>query len=287
MQEAVLVVDPQTGGNQAMTNSESKLVENLLARPEMHQQWTRDYRTADNEGFYEQAFDYIVRVLQPPAGATFLDAGCGSCAHSIRLGRRGFHVRAVDFSESALRLAQDYLKSKGLEDRITLGRESLLELSFPDESFDYVLCWGVLMHIPEVRRAVAELARVIKPSGFLVVSEGNKSAPEAVSIRNLKRLLRKETADVKDTPAGVEYWKEKDGDTLVTRQANIKWLIRSFEANGMRMTKRVAGQFSETYTMFSAPPLKRLVHGFNNLWFRRVKWSGPAFGNILFFQKRA
>jgi len=38
-----------------MTNSESVLVENLLARPEMHRQWARDYRTDDNERFYEQA----------------------------------------------------------------------------------------------------------------------------------------------------------------------------------------------------------------------------------------
>ena len=70
-----------------MTNSESVLVENLLSRPEMHRQWARDYRTDDNERFYEQAFDFIVDRLKPGPGATFLDAGCGSCAHSVRLAR--------------------------------------------------------------------------------------------------------------------------------------------------------------------------------------------------------
>ena len=223
-----------------MTNSDSVLVENLLARPEMHQQWTRDYRTADNEKFYEHAFDYIVRMLKPPPDASFLDAGCGSCAHSIRLAQRGFDVHAVDFSQSALEMARDYVKSKGLEDKITFGQESLLEFSFANESFNYVLCWGVLMHIPEVGRAVAELARVVKPGGHLVVSEGNKSSPEAIGIRTLRRLLGKEKADVKDTSQGVEYWKEKDGDALVTRQANIRWLIQEFEANGMVLVKRAA-----------------------------------------------
>lgn len=268
-----------------MTNSESVLVENLLSRPEMHRQWARDYRTDDNERFYEQAFDFIVDRLKPEPGATFLDAGCGSCAHSVRLARRGFKVHAVDFSESALKMAQQFVRAKGVQDRITLGRESLLELSFPDESFDYVLCWGVLMHIPDVERAVAELARVLKPGGALVISEGNKSSLEAVTMRNLKRVLRREKAKVKDTPAGVEYWKEKDGDALVTRQANVDWLIREFEANGMRLTKRVAGQFTESYRMPSAPRLKRFIHRFNNFWFQRLRFAQPAFGNILFLEK--
>jgi ubiquinone/menaquinone biosynthesis C-methylase UbiE len=269
-----------------MIDSQSSLVQNLLSKPEIHQQWSRDYRTEENEGFYEQAFDYILRVLNPPSGATFLDAGCGSCAHSVRLARRGFNVRGIDFSESALAMAQDYVSSRQLEDRITLARESLLELSFPDESFEYVLCWGVLMHIPEVGRAVSELSRIIKPGGLLVVSEGNQSSLEAIGLRDLRRLLRKEKADVKEKPEGLEYWTNKRGDALVTRQANISWLIKNFEANGLTLTKHVAGQLSESYTRFSAPPLKRLVHGLNNFWFRHVRLPGPAFGNILFFQKR-
>lgn len=268
-----------------MTDSNSVLVENLLARPEMHQQWARDYRTDENEKFYEYAFDYIIEVLQPFPGATFLDAGCGSCAHSVRLARRGFKVKAVDFSESALQMAQQSVAASGVQDQITLGRESLLELSFEDNSFDYVVCWGVLMHIPEVHRAVAELARVVRPGGFLVISEGNKFSLEAVGMRNLKSLLRRESARVNETPAGVEYWKDKDGDALVTRQANVRWLIQQFEANGLRLTQRVAGQFSENYRLFSTPSLKRVIHGFNNFWFNYVIWAAPAFGNILIFRK--
>jgi 2-polyprenyl-3-methyl-5-hydroxy-6-metoxy-1,4-benzoquinol methylase len=269
-----------------MIDSQSSLVQNLLSKPEIHQQWSRDYRTEENESFYEQAFDYILHVLDPPPGATFLDAGCGSCAHSVRLALRGFNVRAVDFSESALAMAQGNIRSKQLQDRITLARESLLELSFPDESFEYVLCWGVLMHIPEVGRAVSELSRIIRPGGLLVVSEGNQGSLEAIGMRDLRRLLRREKAKVMEKPEGLEYWTERSGEALVTRQANIAWLIKSFEAHGLTLTKHVAGQLSESYTRFSAQPIKRLVHGLNNFWFRHVRLPGPAFGNILFFQKR-
>jgi ubiquinone/menaquinone biosynthesis C-methylase UbiE len=269
-----------------MSDSKSKLVENLLAKPDMHRQWEGGYRTADNERFFEQAFDYIAQVLRPPEGATFLDVGCGSCAHSVRLARRGFNVRAVDFSESALGMAGEHLKAQGLADKITLGRENILELSFPDESFDYVICWGVLMHIPDVERAVAELSRVVKPGGFLVVSEGNMSSLEAVGLRGLKRVLGKEKAEVKRTPAGMEYWKSSGDGALVTRQADIEWLVKSFEQRGMRLARRVAGQFSEGYAMVSSRPLKRLIHGLNNFWFRYVGLPRLTYGNILFMQKR-
>lgn len=269
-----------------MTESKSLLAQNLLALPGMHQQWERDYRTSDNESFYEQAFDYIVSVLEPAPGATFLDVGCGSCARSVRLARRGFNVQAVDFSESALGMAREYVQSRGLEDRITLRREGLLELSFPDASFDYVLCWGVLMHIPEVARAMSEIARVIKPGGSLVVSEANKSSLEAIGARNLKRLLHWQNAHVKATPEGVEYWKEKGGAMLVTREASISWLVRSFEACGLTLSRHTAGQFSESYTRVSTHTLIRLIHGLNRFWFHYVRWPGPAFGNLLFFPKR-
>ena len=269
-----------------MIDAQSLKVENLLAQREKHQQWAQDYRTADNDTFYEQAFDSIVSLLNPPAGATFLDAGCGSCAHSVRLARRGFKVHGVDFSKKALEMGRDNIKSSAFEDRITLKRESLLGLSFPDASFDYVVCWGVLMHVPQVELAVAELARVVRPGGSLVISEANKSSFEALAFRTLKRMVRNRKAEMRSTSAGLEYWVDSSSGALVTREANISWLIRQLNEHGLSLRKRFAGQFSESYTRVSHPRLKRMVHDFNNFWFRRIGWPTPAFGNILIFQKR-
>jgi ubiquinone/menaquinone biosynthesis C-methylase UbiE len=269
-----------------MIDAESLKVENLLARPEKHLAWAHDYRTVDNDNFYERAFDSIVSLLDPPAGATFLDAGCGSCAHSVRLAQRGFNVHGVDFSEPALEMGREKIRVRGLEDRITLQRDSLLGLSFPDASFDYALCWGVLMHVPQVELAVAELARVVRPGGSLIISEANQSSFEAFAFRSLKRLVRNRKAEMRSTPAGLEYWVDGGSGALVTREANISWLINKFDEHGLTVRKRFAGQFSEGYTRVSNARLKRLVHGFNDFWFRQVSWPTPAFGNILILQKR-
>lgn len=40
-------------------------------------------------GVYERTFDYLVQKINAPESAAFLDAGCGSGSHSIRLAKRG------------------------------------------------------------------------------------------------------------------------------------------------------------------------------------------------------
>lgn len=267
-----------------MNDSKSKAVERFLAKPDVHQQWVETYY-AENETFYEQAIDYIISILKAPKNSIFLDAGCGNCAHSIRLANRGFFVQAIDFSEAVLEMARENVNAKGLEGKISIKRENILALPFKNGTFNYILCWGVLMHIPDLEKAIAELTRVLKPGGTLVISELNMYSPQSIILRNLKRFSGKKRVDVKKTPAGMEYWSISSNGALLKRQANIHWLIERFKSNGFAVTKRVAGQFTEAYTRVSSRLLKNLIHGFNNFWFRYIKIPHFAIGNIIILQK--
>ncbi len=268
-----------------MSSSQSTDVERTLQSLSVHQEWENSYRTADNEEFYEQAFDYILSVLNAPKNSKFLDAGCGTCAHSIRLAKRGYSILAIDFSGSILKRAEQHLQSMSLQNNIRLQRENILSLSIADGTFDYILCWGVLMHIPDVEKALSELDRVLKKDGILVISEGNMHSLQSIILRILKRLIGREKATLKNTAAGLESWVLTSTGRLLTRQANLWWLKNKLKDNGFTIKKHMPGQFTELYTKLSSPQLRYLIHLFNHFWFNYVKIPYLAFGNILIVQK--
>ena len=141
------------------------------------------------------------------------------------------------------------------------------------------------MHIPDIEKAILELTRVLKPGGILIIAENNMYSLYSIILRNRKRLLGNGKGVSKKVPSGVERWTTTTG-TLVTRHANIQWLLERFKSNQFIVKKRMAGQFTELYTKFSSPLLKSFIHGFNRLWFKYLKIPYLAFGNIIILQKQ-
>jgi SAM-dependent methyltransferase len=91
-----------------------------------------------------------------------LDAGCGTGNVLEHLARRGRAV-GVDLSEDAVRLSR--------ERGVRVVRGSVLGLPFRDAAFDAVTSFDVLYHnwVTDDRAALAELARVLKPGGLLLL----------------------------------------------------------------------------------------------------------------------
>jgi SAM-dependent methyltransferase len=110
------------------------------------------------------------------AGARVLDLGCGFGRHAFELYRRGAHVIAYDHSEDELREVAKmfYAMSVGGEvppdASAKVVRGDVLSLPFPNASFDAVIASEVLEHIPDDERAMAEIARVVKPGGQVAVT---------------------------------------------------------------------------------------------------------------------
>src|SRR4029078_1220332 len=102
-------------------------------------------------------------------------AGCGLGHHTRRLVDRGVHVTAVDFSPSAVRATQARVPEADCREA------DLTALPFEDRGFDSVLCYGVLMHIPNVRAAIGELARVAGRT--LIISESNMRSVDGTLVR--------------------------------------------------------------------------------------------------------
>jgi 2-polyprenyl-3-methyl-5-hydroxy-6-metoxy-1,4-benzoquinol methylase/uncharacterized membrane protein YbhN (UPF0104 family) len=103
-------------------------------------------------------------------GRRGLDVGCGQGAYVARMRQLGFDVSGIDMSAGQIRLAT---RNVG-EGVVRLG--SVLDIPAADGSFDFLYIINVLHHLSSVeeqRRAFAELLRVLRPGGLLLVHEIN------------------------------------------------------------------------------------------------------------------
>ena len=269
-----------------MEAAKTELSKVRLAQSDIHEQWENDYLSPDLDKFYDMAFDEIIRNM---TGNTVLDIGCGYCFHTKRLARSSLTITAVDFSPAALARAEKTIEQAGIKDRVTLRQEDATKLSFPSETFDNVLIWGVLMHIPEVEKALSEAARVLKPGGRLVLCENNCRSLEVQilerGINIAKRLLGRKPHPRNRVPLGIEEWQSAGTGGLMVRKTDMPAMISYVQSLGLKLHKRIAGQLTELYARVPGRRLKSLIHAFNRAYFRAVGRPGPALGNLLIFTK--
>jgi SAM-dependent methyltransferase len=92
-----------------------------------------------------------------------LDAGCGMGRHAREMARFANQVVALDFSRAIDQAARNTVDLKNVD----CVQADLLNLPFPDATFDYVYSLGVLHHLEDTDRAIAGLVRTLKPGGRL------------------------------------------------------------------------------------------------------------------------
>ena len=117
-----------------------------------------------------------------------LEIGLGQGAESEQIIRRGGRWNGIDLTKESCHRVRTRLQIRNLpHGRLVQG--SVLTLPFSDGSMDIVFSHGVLHHVPDVKMAQEEIARVIKPNGQLVIMVYAKySINYLLSISMLRRL---------------------------------------------------------------------------------------------------
>ena len=128
---------------------------------------------------YENECDRIaLRALLPPSGGTLIEVGAGFG----RLADEYSGYREVVLLDSSPVHVAAALETLGDDPRYRVELGDATSLPFPDGHFDAAVCVRVLHHFRDPAPPIAELGRVVRPGGVLVLEYANK--------RNLKSIAR-------------------------------------------------------------------------------------------------
>ncbi len=133
------------------------------------------------------------------AGLRILDVGCGGGLISEALAKRGATVTGVDASAMSIEVARRHAQQSGLsvDYRHCLAGQLLAE----DERFDVVINAEVVEHVPDQAALINECARLVKPSGTLVLATLNRTVKSwIIAILGAEYIMRY-------LPVGTHDWK--------------------------------------------------------------------------------
>lgn len=151
--------------------------------PEQAEAYDRWYATSLGHWADRLEKEAVFKLLPPVNGLRFLDAGCGTGNLTEVLAAQGAGV--VGLEPSAAMLSRAKLKAPEGHKAIVWIQGDLLQLPFRANSFSGAVSILSLDFIPSREAAVLELARVLRPGGFLVIGVLNR-----FSLWALKRQVR-------------------------------------------------------------------------------------------------
>jgi ubiquinone/menaquinone biosynthesis C-methylase UbiE len=133
--------------------------------------WDKRFHTPDLSSFLER----LVPQFGLEAGQNILDVGTGTgvlIPYLIREVGPAGSVTAIDYSENMIQICKtkhSHLKNVSVE------LEDIEEDSFPAESFDAAICFGLFPHLENKQKALQNINHLLKPGGALIIAHALSS----------------------------------------------------------------------------------------------------------------
>ncbi|MGE3271331.1 MAG: class I SAM-dependent methyltransferase [Chloroflexota bacterium] len=133
--------------------------EKLRIRYEAHVRYSE--QSPDWHGIFIEALGIV-------PGTSIIDVGCGHGKIHPRLAQAGAEITGIDASPGMVAEARQQAEREHLP--VTVLEGDAQQLPFPDDQFDAALCSHMLYHVPDIRKALTEIRRVVKPGGRVLIS---------------------------------------------------------------------------------------------------------------------
>ncbi len=116
--------------------------------------------------------EFALRDL--PRGQRLLDVGCGNGHSTAQFAPYGAHITAIDYSEGMIERAR---RTYGHLANVTFQVQDVLNLKLPEAAFDGAISQRCLINLTswaDQQKALANICRVIRPGGILILQEGTQ-----------------------------------------------------------------------------------------------------------------
>ena len=166
-----------------------------------HDDWAAS--VGERELFFRQSFESptavenqcVLSSLGEISGKRILDLGCGLGDATIYFAKRGASVDAVDISGKMIALVKRFADREKIIEKISAKKMTAENLSYPDETFDFVYGNGILHHV-DFKKAAGEVQRVLKRGGRAYFVEPLRYNP----VINIYRSIAKEVRTIDEKP---------------------------------------------------------------------------------------
>jgi SAM-dependent methyltransferase len=133
-------------------------------------QWNIFYKTQlDSQAGINLSENRVERCLRGELakinGKKVLEAGSGAGRFTEIFLKHGANLHSFDYSSAV----EANARNNGDSDNLTLVQADIRNMPFPKNSYDIVICFGVLQHTPSTEESIRHLWEMVKPGGVLAI----------------------------------------------------------------------------------------------------------------------
>lgn|GEM_PF-827307 len=169
-------IDEMTGSAPSGGSDPQKLVDSYFREDPYY--WEQIYKGAGVLDLVHQLrLEVVLKLVDSLPrwpSQRVLDAGCGAGLATVALAKRGYLLYALDSVAEMIDLTRNTAVREGVQERIRYARGDVNHLTFAGETFDLVLAVGVLPWLAAPEGALAEMCRVLKPGGHIILTTDNR-----------------------------------------------------------------------------------------------------------------
>ncbi len=160
--------------------------------------WKEDETLHLSSHLNKSRFEFFESYVPNWKGIKVLDIGCGGGLACEFLAKRGAHVSGIDLSFNSIKAAQEHAKKSNLQIDYQCGVAE--NLPYEENTFDVVVCFDVLEHVEDWKKAIGEIYRVLNKNGIFLFDTINKTfKSKFIMIWLLEDIL-------KQIPRGLHDW---------------------------------------------------------------------------------